>query len=153
MMLRDLLIVKFKTAGLSKHLLPVILCILFPLVRFCYFSIRCFLLTYSFSFDLFAMRSIVSKWVSLNMLLNSCDKSFPLMLWFHNLCLTSFVAKTNNFFSYSLLARVAFCTLIGGLIVNDFGITSCVKHFSKKINWFFDTVALIFLRCNSLVVS
>ena len=44
--------VKLKTAGLSKVLLPVIFCILFPLVRFWYFSIWWFLfLTYSFYFD------------------------------------------------------------------------------------------------------
>ena len=43
---------KFKTASLSKVFLPVIICILFPLVRFWYSSVRWFLfLTCSFSFD------------------------------------------------------------------------------------------------------
>ena len=39
------------------------------------------------------------------------------------------------------MIRVAFWDLIGGLILSDFGVISCVKHFSKKINWFFDTAA------------
>ena len=73
--------IKFKTVGLSKELLPVIFCILFPLVRFWNFPIRWVLfLMYSFSFDLCVMRSIVLKWALLNTSLNSCDKSFTLML-------------------------------------------------------------------------
>ena len=36
---------------------------------------------------------------------------------------------------------MAFWDLIGGLILSDFRVTSCVKHFSKKINWFFNTAA------------
>ena len=86
------------------------------------------------------------------MFLNSCDKSFTLILSFLNLCLASFFAKTNDFFRWSLVIGVAFCDLIGGLVLNDFGVTSFVKHFPKKINWFFDAAALIFLRCNSHVV-
>ena len=37
------------------------------------------------------------------------------------------------------MIRVAFCDLSGSLILSDFGVTSSVKHFSKNINWFFDT--------------
>ena len=144
---------KFKAAGVCKNLLPVIFCVLFLLVKIWYFSVRWFFfLTYYFSFDIFVMRPMVSKWASLNMLLNSCNKSFTSMLQFRNLCLTSFLAKTNNYFQYSLVMQVAFCDLIGGLILNDFRVTSYVKHFSKTINCFFDTAALIFLCCISLVI-
>ena len=44
-----------------------------------------------------------------------------------------------------MVIRVTFCDLIGGFILNDFGVRSSVKHFFKKINWFFDTAALAFL--------
>ena len=98
------------------------------------------------------MRSIVSKGASLSTLLNSCDKSFTSMLYFRDLCLALLFAKTNKFFRYSLVIRVAFYVLIGDLILNDFGVASFVKHFSKKIFFFFDTAALIFLGCNYLVV-
>ena len=44
---------------------------------------------------------------------------------------------------------MAYFDLIDGLVLKDFGVTSCVKNFSKKINWFFDIAAFIFLHCNS----
>ena len=144
MMLRNLLVCQVQSSRF-KDLLPVIVRILFTLVRFWYFSVRRFLyLSYTFTFDLFFMQSIISRWASLNTLRNSCDKSFTLMLQFRNLCLASFFVKTNCFW-YSMVIRVTFCDLIGGFILNDFGVRSSVKHFFKKINWFFDTAALAFL--------
>ena len=74
--------VKFKTAGLSKDLLPLNACVLFPLFKYWYFSVMWFLsLTYSLSFELFVMCSIVSKYGSINTLLNSYDTSFTLILY------------------------------------------------------------------------
>ena len=126
-------------------MLPVLFCILFPFTKFWYFFIRWFLfLTYSFFFDLFVMRAIVSKWTSLNTLLNFCDESFTLILYFCNLYLASFFAKIINFFWYSLVMRVAFCYLIGALILNNFGVTSFVNHFTKKINLFQANVPFLY---------
>ena len=44
--------------------------------------------------------------------------------------------------------QMAFCDLIGGLILNDFRVTSCLKNFSKNINWFFDTAFDHYFVCS-----
>ena len=136
MLLRNLLVCQVQSWRFDKELFPIVVCILLTLVRFWYFPIRGFLfLIYTFTYNLFFMHSIISKWVSLNTLCNSCDKSFTLILQFRNLCLASFFAKTNNCFWYSIMIRVTFCDLIGGLILNNFGVRSC----------FFDTAGSTFL--------